>query len=237
MKDGIYAIRLMSEQHLEKEKPRLMKLIPRDQKPWMENFAKAKDRQRSLLGECIARWALSRSTGIPPEKQVIQRTEKGKPWLNAESAPFFNVSHSGEWIVVALSEQNVGVDVERIRTPVYRVAKRYFSPKEVRFLNALDEPDKKLYFFDLWTLKESYLKLLGKGLTRSLGSFSIVRKEGLFQLESEGRVDESIYFRMPLLDPGYKLAVCSYSSDFSDPVNIVTTYDLTLQNGLYEHAG
>lgn len=230
MKDEIYAIRMINEQQLEKAKPLLVKMIPQHQKPWMENFSKKKDRQRSLLGECLSRWALSRSTGISPEKLNIQRSEKGKPWLDAVSAPFFNVSHSGEWVVVALSEQNVGVDVERIRTPVYRVAKRYFSAKEVRRLNNLNEHKKKLYFFDLWTLKESYLKLLGKGLTASLGSFTIIQNEGGFKLELKGKIEDNIYFKMPDLDPEYKLAICSNSSGFRDFVNIVTLSDLTRNN-------
>ena len=85
--------------------------------------------------------------------------EKGKPYKAGE---FFNVSHSGDFAVIAVSDKEVGVDVEKIRDIKSAVIKRAFSENEKAFI--LSPKD----FYKGWTLKESLLKCIGCGLISRL---------------------------------------------------------------------
>ena len=60
---------------------------------------------------------------------------------------FFNISHSGEWVVVALADKEIGIDVEKLKKPVYRIAERYFSKVELENLNQLSSGFKASLFF------------------------------------------------------------------------------------------
>lgn len=214
----VYAIKTLPEQDFLPFLEPLSNFLPPDRRALVLSFKKPADLQRSLLGESLTRYLLALRTGSTPVNIRLHRTDKGKPRLDGFSGLHFNITHSGEWISVAVSDREVGIDIEKQRAPQYRIAERYFSPKEVAVLNKLEGPEKASYFFDLWTLKESYLKLLGKGLTRSLGSFSVVKADGVFRLEEQEELRRDIHFFQPELDPGYKLAVCSLSEDFSGTI-------------------
>jgi len=105
----------------------------------------------------------------------------GKPFLETigDSANHdirFNLSHSGEWALVALTNgAEVGVDIERreVNRPTPALAKYAFSVIEFEQWSALDEEEKPGAFYRLWTRKEAYIKLLGKGLHLDLKSFDI----------------------------------------------------------------
>lgn len=97
--------------------------------------------------------------------------EKGKPFFK-NSQIKFNISHSDNLVALAISEKDVGIDVEFIKPVNQKLFDKVFSLKEKQdFL--LSEKEN---FFKLWTLKESYIKLLGKGLSMGLKSFQIDKK-------------------------------------------------------------
>ena len=96
----------------------------------------------------------------------------------------FNLSHSGCWaLCAAASTQAVGVDVEQVRPDVEAldIAGRVFSPAEINALQALSGEARTRAFFQCWTQKEALVKALGKGLSASLGRFSVA-STGLPQL-------------------------------------------------------
>lgn len=88
----------------------------------------------------------------------------------------FNLSHSGQRIAIAICRHAaVGVDVERIRSGVRArsLAERFFAPEEQQLLSHCDPLSYKLAFFQLWSLKEAYVKALGAGLSHHLGRFAL----------------------------------------------------------------
>ena len=138
------------------------------------------------------------------------------------------MSHSGDWVVFAFAKKEVGIDIEKIKKINYRIAERFFSTEEFLSLNEKSGKEKQEYFFDLWTMKESYLKLIGTGLTRSLDSFTIFHKNNRYNLkESSSNSIEPIYIRQYNIDENYKLSVCSYIDSFVEEVEIFTLNNLT----------
>src|SRR6185503_1727872 len=88
----------------------------------------------------------------------------------------FNLSHSGALALVAAARgRPVGVDVERHRPGVetLEIAARFFTPRELGALRALDADGRVAGFFLCWTRKEAYVKARGEGLTVPLDAFDV----------------------------------------------------------------
>lgn len=146
-------------------------LVPREKK------------NASLAAGAILPLALKRC-GICGEISV-ERSRYGKPRLISPQGVFFNLSHSGEWTVAAVSDSEVGVDIQQVGTANMRLAQRFFTDAEYRQIaeaggNAAD------CFYRLWTVKEAYLKALGTGLNRPLNSFAVRLKDGGAEVEDGG---------------------------------------------------
>lgn len=93
----------------------------------------------------------------------------GKPAL--PGGPHFNLSHSGERAVLAVSAgAEVGVDVERVRSVGPGVAERIMSPAELAAWRDASDPDR--FLIEVWVRKEAVVKATGEGITRELRSLS-----------------------------------------------------------------
>jgi len=133
-------------------------------------------------------------TGVPAKEIAFEYSENGKPHLvppassrfpagqggqDACGTISFNVSHSGEWVVLAIGRRrNIGVDVERIRREmdVMAIASRYFTPEETAQIERA--ADLHAAFFHFWARKEAYVKATGSALFRELSSFAIPFEDG-----------------------------------------------------------
>ena len=116
-------------------------------------------RRASLGGEWLAKQLLNAQSGIPLEELRFQRTEQGKPY--AENCPLhFNVSHSGDWIACAVSSRPIGIDIEQLRQPDLKIARRLCTPEEAAWL----EPDAPHRLLQIWTEKEAYFIWKGSGI-------------------------------------------------------------------------
>ena len=122
---------------------------------------------------------VSRELGITAEELTLSKGPNGKPYL--ESAPEFkfNISHSGEYVALAYGAVEVGVDIEQIKKENTRVAKRCFTEKENKYIAGDDKR-----FTLLWTMKESYLKLTGRGISVPLNSFEVDVENKVLQGET-----------------------------------------------------
>lgn len=132
-----------------------------------------------LITRALIRSLLSHyNPNIPPQDWRFELNHWGKPSLVSEQNPnnwIFNLSHTDGLIACAFTQDHaLGVDVEDISRDgeTIKIADRYFSPQEYRALIALPAQKQNDRFFDLWTLKESYIKACGKGLAIPLDEFS-----------------------------------------------------------------
>jgi 4'-phosphopantetheinyl transferase len=142
-----------------------------------QRFMFARDRRDYAAAHALTRAALSRCGDLTPEQWRFQEGPEGKPSLAADAgapALTFNLSHThGLVACVVAPGADVGIDVEGIDRPVgaEEIAARFFSPSEQADLARCPADQRARRFFELWTLKEAYIKALGKGLSHALNTF------------------------------------------------------------------
>lgn len=127
-----------------------------------------KDRNRFLLTRGTLKKLLSCYLGKDPIELRFCNTEKGKPFLENSDQICFNVSHSGNMILFAISlGKSVGIDVEYMRNNVAPlvVASHFFSEGEKEAMNNCTEQERRRIFFQFWTRKEAIIKALGTGFS------------------------------------------------------------------------
>lgn len=163
---------------------------------------------RRLLGEALVSFALRKYWNLSLGSYRILRGEKGKPFIVGQEDVFFNLSHSGEYVVCAVSDREVGVDIEKRAKARMEVAGRFFHEQEVRMLKSLSGIEQDQLFFNYWSVKESFLKYIGTGLTRPLNSF-IVMFEGKRVSLYEGVNELPLHVNMCPVDAAYACYVCS----------------------------
>lgn len=140
-----------------------------------EEKKQANDRQLLLCAEIL----LNRSLEIVCPGIALpvsyERNAHGKPYLLPPNEKIFvNWSHSGDYVLCAVSDREVGVDLQEIvREPGENLVRRALRPSERIFYEEADAQEKKRVFYEYWALKESFLKALGTGFQTSLEDFSI----------------------------------------------------------------
>ena len=84
---------------------------------------------------------------------------------------FFSLSHSADAVLCALADRNVGADIQLASKANEALIGRFFSEEERAFVRGAEDPDRA--FTEIWTEKESFCKMDGRGLALPLGSFSV----------------------------------------------------------------
>lgn len=115
---------------------------------------------------------------------TIVRGERGKPLVKGAGELFVSVSHSGAYLVCALSELPVGIDVQEERGGnLGKITGRYFSEEEQAYVDERGRAG----FFALWTRKEAYSKYTGRGLEEVMKGTSVLMRDDVdftdFQIE------------------------------------------------------
>lgn len=134
------------------------------------------DRFRFVAAHVILRDILARYLPATAADLRFTYGPQGKPALGQGEGLEFNMSHSGDLALYAVTRgRAVGVDVERVRPEVARelTAARFFTPAEVQAILSLPEAAQARAFFAVWTRKEACLKATGKGLSVPLDAFAV----------------------------------------------------------------
>lgn len=175
----------------------LSSFVREDSRERINGIKNRRSAQRSLVGELLAKVALNRVLSLPPDKLVFARGRYGKPYLANCPEAHFNISHSGDYIVCAVFDAPVGIDIQKTEEIDFSgVAKRAFTPAEAEVFALAPKGEEKRAFYEIWTKKESHIKFLGTG-ARDL------RKEP----------DSRLIFDTCTLNDDYILSVCYMPQD------------------------
>jgi 4'-phosphopantetheinyl transferase len=187
-----------------------MRILSSDERARAEKFHFEADRKRHIIGRGLSRRLLGHCLGRPAQELEFEYNEYGKPGLPAGLHPplAFNVSHSGDLVLVALTlGRALGIDVERMRSEManQEIAARFFSANECKALAALAPDVQCAAFFACWTRKEAYLKARGDGLSLPLDAFDVafVPEEAPRLLETRHDPAEARRWTMRAFNPGH----------------------------------
>ncbi len=197
-------------------------LSEEERQKW-QRFHFEKDRHQYLITRAALRCLLSRyNNNVLPTEWAFVSNQYGKPSVTntalAES-PAFNLSHTDGLIVIALTQgRTIGVDVECQSRAIQLLdmAKHFFSANEYRHLQSLPAHRQRQRFFQLWTLKEAYIKACGKGLSIPLDRFSFIfNQDNDFSVEFAPELIDSVsdwqFWTIPYSD-NHMLALAEKSS-------------------------
>lgn len=129
------------------------------------SYRKTDDKLRSIAVSIL----LEKALGKKVEDTFIYNSY-GKPFL--PNGKYFNISHSGDYTVLVTSDSLIGVDIEKHEfIDFLQIAPSCFTLNEIDYL--VNSHNKTFAFYELWTLKESYIKYLGTGFSLEPKSFSM----------------------------------------------------------------
>ncbi|AZQ62699.1 4'-phosphopantetheinyl transferase superfamily protein [Flammeovirga pectinis] len=139
-----------------------------------KRFIKEQKKEEFLIARTFLKYTLAKELGILPKQLSLSYTDNGKPYLSpiyGEKAIFFNISHSNGYIVIVLSDKEIGVDVEPISQLDESKLKWFLSSQELKEVQSIaNDATRKLALFHLFTMKEAFIKATDK--TYQLGSFN-----------------------------------------------------------------
>ena len=185
-----------------------------------------------LVTRVLVRTVLGEALGVAPEGVTFAPNAWGRPELPPPSTLKFNLSHTPGLVVCLVSPKHeVGVDTELLsRAPkLLRLAAKVFAPKELNDLMALPEEEQAQRAVTLWTLKESYIKARGKGLSLPLAGFAFRFDGGDIQLEVEPALeDDGARWQFQTRAFGAHLISTAIECPSKDPVEVETVEALTV---------
>lgn len=141
----------------------LLQFAPPEKKECILRQRVKQNADNMLVGAALARHMIWETFQIPLSQQHISCGPHGKPYLRDCPNVQFNISHSGQYVACAVADCPVGIDVQVIGAYRPNVAVRVCSEEELAGIGASDDPASE--FTKLWTQKEAYLKMLGRGIT------------------------------------------------------------------------
>ena len=153
----------------------------------------------NLLRECLKKYGISYDENTP-----VIKGEMGKPSLAEHPEIFYNLSHANGIAACYVTDMECGIDCEKVRQYYPNVVKKAFSESERQLMEDTPENERDLMFFRLWTLKESFVKTIGTGVSYPLASvsFSFIRNKIICN-------KEDFLFRQYIVqDEKYVVTIC-----------------------------
>lgn len=178
-----------------------MSLLSLEEKERIDRFRFKEDRLLSFLGKAILKCFSKEYTNYSDGEIVvledydfinkdrmrdipITTNEFGKPFVKDDNL-YFNISHSGEYAVCAIGDEEMGVDIQKKKEIKYEFARRYYHDKDLEHIDRSE--DSLTEIIRVWAIKESYVKLKGKGMAYGMNKFYCDFENGLI-MENEKRV-------------------------------------------------
>lgn len=150
-----------------------------------------------IAADALCRKAVSDFCGISPADIVFEYSEKGKPFVKGLPV-YFSISHSGDFAVCAVSDCEIGIDIEKIRPVSLRVSDKFATEEENEYIRTSQNG-----FFEIWTLKEAYFKCIGTGLGKDIKNVSFEVSVNCIKCSESG-----YEFSFHEIDKEYICSVC-----------------------------
>ncbi len=208
----------------------LCSYITPDRYQRLRRFLRREDQLRSLYAELLFRVSYSEIIESDRKNSNINfiTNPYGKPIILDNKNIHFNLSHSGQYVICGISDSQIGVDIEQYGAYNPGIAQTYYHNLEYQKLKEQQEENRGMYFYDLWTLKESFIKADGRGLHIPLNNFYVTMDENGAEIYGE-MTDGYVVSLIRDIDPDYSCAICLKSSKVeleTLEVHQVSNYDI-----------
>ena len=198
----------------------LEKTISPQRVEYAKQYHQKKDYIRSTLSSALLYYALNKN-GIDKKDIVIEKSPMGKPFLktlkNFKNIDF-NITHSGDWVACAIDSRDrggIGIDIEQIKDINFTDFEEILSIKETEYIDGKLEK-----FYQIWTLKESFLKALGVGMYKDLSSFTVQPYDKHYAKVFENNsCEKQWHFYNFNLDTKHFCSICSQSKISKETFN------------------
>lgn len=201
----------------------LWQMLDADERAKADRYRVPQARRASILARGMTRLVVGKYLGLAPTSLRFACNAYGKPALaddvSARRLPF-NVSHSGDWVVLAVSAAGeIGVDIEHQRPleNALQLAERFFSESERLALAQLSAAERLTAFYRCWTRKEAYIKAVGTGIFTGLDQFDVTllpeEPPCVVRFHSDEYVPDNWSLQDFWLEDGYSAAVMVRQSD------------------------
>lgn len=166
------------------------------------------DKKRSVAAGILLNQGLS-AYGLRECDMVYETNQNGKPFFREYPQIRFSLSHSGEYVMAAFSDVEIGCDIQQMEQTDLKIARRFFAPEEYAYIKEQEEESaQEEAFYRIWVLKESFLKAVGTGMALSMTDFSIQIQEDRVIGVRQNVNDKKYSFEEYDLIKGYKAACC-----------------------------
>jgi 4'-phosphopantetheinyl transferase len=175
----------------------IVSLLPDLVQNRVNQYGKETDKLRSALGYWLLKSMLISCFDCAEDiLHQLQFEEKGKPVLNNNI--FCSLSHSGDYVVVAVSKQNIGVDIEKHRDNALKLFDKYFDSNEKEVLGE----ELITSFFNGWVVKEAATKYHGEGI-------GVLSKLKIIDNSTVSLKGENLQYKLLDIDKEYSLGIVS----------------------------
>ena len=177
--------------------------LSEERKEKILKFKNEADRKRSLMAGIMIRDNLA-EYGI--SQGDIKVTDNGRLYVDEAYNIDFNISHSGNYVLMVIGDGRLGCDIELVRDRNTSVAKRCFTKGELDWITKQD--DETLGFYRIWTARESYAKMTGEGILLDFKKYGVcVVDNGEVEVYRESKKQDCI-IEQYLYDNDYVISIC-----------------------------
>lgn len=144
----------------------------------------------------------------------------GKPYIADIEGFYYSISHSGDWVICAADDTEIGADIQKIGNLKLSIAKRFYSKGEYDRLLSY-EPDEDMQtteLYRLWAVKESCVKYTGRGIGAGISRYAANESyTRVTDIQTEADFLIKLYEQIP----GYIVCICSCCGSFPENITIV----------------
>lgn len=187
------------------------------------NYKQSDDKKRCLYGELLVNYVINTNfKNTYFDKQIIF-SDYGKPLL-ACSNLHFNISHSGNWVICCVSDNSIGVDIEKITNfNWHNISKRFFSDFENKYIS--NSKNSLNTFFKFWTMKEAVIKYYGRGVDSTIKNINFFPiNNNLSKAFYKDTICNNIFSFY--IEPTYIISVYANIADYTCSFNEVDLQEL-----------
>lgn len=181
-----------------------------------------------LISRVLVKTVLADKLGIAPHEVNLLLHPNGKPFVQGSKAVYFNLTHSADVIILAVTEEGeIGVDIEKVdREFEWMRVDSVLDLSEIEWIKEKELTDSSSVFqrfFQIWTLKESYIKCTGEGMSRHLKKLNFhVLPEHIQFLDSTNDAQKTgeYYFESYIYESNFIFSICLQQSHNLERFNL-----------------